>query len=119
MRATMEAPPLDSMSLEKWAKNSGKLRTIQIAFREVNDPTGKNSLYTTFKAEFAIEAGDIIFHFYKTPEILKWSPVLQRQYWADVFATTLEPAALKYFSVTVESGRLKAQHVHDQEAPYT
>jgi hypothetical protein len=100
-------------------ENSPKLRTIQLAFREVNDETGENSKYTTFKAEFAVAEGDIIFHFFKTPEIRAWTLDQQRHYWADIFARVLEETVVKYSGCSADSGRLKAQHTYDDEAPYS
>lgn len=79
-----------------------------LAFQEVND-------YTTFKAEFAMEAGDMIFHFYKTPEIR--SLPNPRGYWAEVFPSVLEPVAKKAFDA--DYPRLKAQHVYDEEQPHS
>lgn len=105
--------------MKKWEENSPKLRTVQLAFREVNDESGENSKYTTFKGEFAVEAGDIIFHFFKTPEILAWTPEQQRRYWAEIFAATLEKVAMAHSGCTADSGRLKAQHTYDDESPYS
>lgn len=85
---------------------------MTLAFREVSD-------YTTFRAEFALERGDIIFHFFKTDEILAKPESAQRLYWAELFPTVLEPTALKYFGVTADSDRLKAQHLYDEEQPYS
>lgn len=105
--------------MKQWTENSPKLKMIQLAFREVNDPTGQHSAYTTFKAEFAIEAGDIIFHFFKTPEVLAWTPEQQRHYWGDIFAKVLEETALKHSGCTIDSGRLKGQHIYDDDPPYS
>lgn len=67
--------------------------------------------YTTFKAEFALTEGDIIFHFFMTPEVEKLRNV--RVYWANTFPGVLEPVAKKIFNA--EYPRIKAQHVHDAE----
>lgn len=83
-----------------------------LAFREVDD-------YTTFKAEFAMDAGDIVFHFFKTSEIKAQDFSAQKLYWENTFATVLEPVALKYFGVTADSGRLQAKHIYDDEQPYS
>jgi hypothetical protein len=93
-------------------EGEAKIRAVMLAFREVSD-------YTTFRAEFAMEAGDIIFHFFKTTEILASPESSQRLYWAEIFPSVLEPTALKYFGVTADSGRLKAQYIYDEESPHT
>ena len=79
-----------------------------LAFQKVSD-------FTTFDAEFAMERGDIVFHFFKTKEILSLSKADQDRYWDETFPRVLEPVALSFFKVTADSGRLKAEHVYDPE----
>lgn len=92
--------------MKKWTDNSPNLRAIQLAFHEVKD-------YTTFRAEFAMDAGDIVFHFYKTPEI-EGLGNLVRKYWADMFPLVLVEVSTAHFGVSEDSGRLKGQHVWDE-----
>lgn len=79
-----------------------------LGFQKVSD-------YTTFTAEFAIDAGDIVFHFFKSAETLAKPAKEQQVYWETIFPECLEPTALTYFAVTPESGRLKAQHIKENE----
>jgi len=81
---------------------------VMMAFRPVDD-------YTTFRAEFSVSEGDIIFHFFKTKEVEALPNV--RDYWAKTFAEVLEPAAKKHFRA--DYPRLKAQHCYDEESPYS
>jgi hypothetical protein len=83
-----------------------------LAFREVDD-------YTTFKAEFAMDAGDIVFHFFKTDEVKSLDPSAQNLYWQTTFAAALESVTPGFFGVTSDSGRLQAKHVYDDEQPYS
>ena len=69
--------------------------------------------YTTFRAEFAITEGDIVFHFFKTAEVEAHPPAYQKLYWEDIFAQVLDPVARKIFKA--DEKRLRAQHIDDQE----
>lgn len=89
-----------------------KIRAMMLSFREVDD-------YTTFRAEFAMEAGDIIFHFFKSDETKAGHPADQQVYWTETFAKVLEPVALQFFGVTADSGRLQAKHIYDAEQPHS
>jgi len=93
--------------MKKWNENQPNLSAVQLSFIPIDG-------YTTFRAEFAMEAGDIIFHFFKTPEIEALGDNT-RKYWAEVFPKVLEQVCVKSFAVAADSGRLKAQHVWDQE----
>jgi hypothetical protein len=74
--------------------------------------------YTTFRAEFAITAGDIVFHFFKTPEVeALGNAQTVKKYWAEDFATTLEDVAKKVFNA--DAPRIRAQHVYDDEPPHS
>ncbi len=67
-------------------------------------------LYTTFRAEFAIEEGDIIFHFYVTDAINKlpnpW------KYWLELFPKCLSDNAERYFNTVFP--RLKAAYTEEK-----
>ena len=66
--------------------------------------------YTTFKAEYAIVDGDIVFHFFVTDEIQKLPD--PREYWLKVFPAMLEPLAKEYFKA--DYPRLQAAYVEEQ-----
>lgn len=103
-------------------KQQGDTRADDIQppkFTQVND-------YTTFRAEFAIEEGDIIFHFFLPPELLEAAKKLAefpvrlkeldektRKYWLDGFARTLDVVARGYFQAGPE--RLAATYIDDYE----
>lgn len=68
--------------------------------------------YTTFYAEFALVDGDIVFHFFLTPE-MRSNRARWRRYWLEDFPTVLEPSALKHFDTTPEAKRLEATYIED------
>jgi hypothetical protein len=63
--------------------------------------------YTTFRAEFAIVDGDIVYHFYVTEEVQKLRDA--HKYWDAVFPATLQTVAREYFNA--DYPRLQAQYV--------
>lgn len=73
----------------------------------------KISNYTTFSGEFALTQGDIVFHFFLSPELECWSAASQQRYWGEVFPKVLEPTAKASFNA--EFPRLKAQHVYEPD----
>jgi len=108
----MNFPELPRPATEEIVREQHKNHEVlPLTFIPIND-------YTTFRAEFAITDGDIVFHFFKTPEVEKLGdPARVRQYWGDVFASVLEPVAKTIFNADVP--RLKAQHIFDEDAPYS
>jgi hypothetical protein len=100
-------------------KQQGAQNVEPIRFTQVND-------YTTFRAEFAVEDGDLIFHFFLPPEVIETAKKLAefparlkdfedkvRKYWLDSFARTLDVVARSYFQAGPE--RLAAQYIDDYE----
>ena len=71
-------------------------------FTQVND-------YTTFRAEFAVTAGDIVFHFFETAEVQALSA--RNIYWETVFAKELEAVAVRVFNA--DSTRLRAAYTDE------
>lgn len=73
--------------------------------------------YTTFRAEFAVDANDLVFHFFLPPELeeaLTRGPAIKQRvekYWEDGFARTLDVVARDYFSA--EYPQLRAAHVKE------
>jgi hypothetical protein len=66
--------------------------------------------YTTFRAEFAITEGDLVFHFFVTDEVQALqSP---KKYWHELFPQALSDVADKHFNVTFP--RLKAAYTPEQ-----
>lgn len=65
-----------------------------LRFTEVND-------YTTFRAEFAIDGDDLVFHFFLPPEFSSLSgPVIAQRvdrYWKDGFPRALDGTARDFF----------------------
>ena len=102
--------------------NASDIQGVQ--FTQVND-------YTTFRAEFAIEEGDFIFHFFLAPEVLARAQELQgdihkkqllelealvKKYWLDSFPRSLDIVARNFFQAGPE--RLKATYIDDYELKY-
>lgn len=81
-----------------------KLGAVMLQFVQVDD-------YTTFKAEFANSEGDLVFHFFKTPEVERLPDV--RGYWGVTFAAALEEVAKRVFNA--DAPRIQGQHMYDQE----
>ena len=79
---------------------------LALQFIKVND-------YNTFEAEFAITEGDIVFHFFVSPEIAKWSEVSLRKFWGETFPGCLVLAGRQAFNA--DAPRIKGQHIHDPE----
>ncbi len=82
--------------------------------------------YTTFRAEFMIEDGDIVFHFFMAPELLEAAKKLAeypvrlktldevvRKYWLDSFPRSLDVVARDFFKT--DNKRLAATYVDDYE----
>jgi len=65
--------------------------------------------YTTFWAEYAFEEGDIILHFYKTPEYQD-----NVAYWLNVFPAALDPVARTVFNATAP--RLRAAYTEEMDS---
>jgi len=73
----------------------------------------KASGYTTFDCEFSITQGDLVFHFFLSPEMQRWSAASQRAYWGEVVPRVLEEVAKSTFNA--EFPRLQAQHVYEPD----
>lgn len=61
--------------------------------------------YTTFRGEFAIDGDDLVFHFFKAPELADLPAERQaagakqiEKYWKDSFPRTMDIVARSYFS---------------------
>lgn len=67
-------------------------------------------VYTTFRGEFAVSEGDIIFHFFVTDEIQKLGN--SKKYWLELFPKCLSDNAERFFSA--KSPRLKAAYTEEQ-----
>ena len=76
--------------------------------------------YTTFRAEFAFDGDDIVFHFFLPPELedlqKKGPSINQRvdKYWKDSFPRTLDVVARDFFKV--EFPRLKAAYTEELQS---
>lgn len=102
-----QSPQMRDEAKDQIEEESGGVLPVQpLQFIQVDD-------YTTFRAEFAITEGDIVFHFFKTAEVMAKPPEYQRHYWGTVFAHVLEPTAKALFKA--DYPRLKAQHIDDGE----
>lgn len=66
--------------------------------------------YTTFEAEIAILDGDIVFHFYVTPEVNKGSN--PKLYWLQLFPVVLSEVAQVHFNATFP--QLKAAYTEEK-----
>lgn len=77
-----------------------ELPVLPLSFIQVND-------YTTFRAEFAITEGDIVYHFFITAEIN--GLVNPRRYWDELFPSKLQDVAREYFKA--DFPRLQAQYI--------
>lgn len=84
------------------------------------------NIYTTFRAEFAVEGPDLIFHFFLPPEVIGAGEMLAghpvrlkeldtrvRKYWLDHFPRTLDVVARGFFKA--EAPRLQASYVEEYE----
>ncbi len=84
--------------------------------------------FTTFRAEFMIEDGDIIYHFFLAPEVVEAGKKLRdenniaglntlegrvRKYWLDSFPRTLDVVARDFFRS--DASRLEATYVDDYD----
>jgi hypothetical protein len=77
-----------------------ELPVMPLMFIQVND-------YTSFRAEFAIADGDLVFHFYVTEEIQKLGK--PHDYWDTYFPEALQTVAREYFNS--DFPQLQAQYV--------
>lgn len=66
--------------------------------------------YTTFKVDYAIVDGDLVFHFYVTPEIQKLKN--PEQYWLQTFPAVIDPVAREFFQA--EFPKLKAAYTPEK-----
>ncbi len=66
--------------------------------------------YTTFRAEYAFEDGDIVFHFFVSDEIHYLPKKEVLQYWTESFPEALEQIAPAIFK---DKGRLQATYISD------
>jgi hypothetical protein len=62
--------------------------------------------HTTFKAEFAMVDGAIVYHFFLTPEMST-----RARYWEELFPNALSRVAERYFNATYP--RLKAAYTEE------
>lgn len=67
--------------------------------------------YTTFLAEFAIVDGDLVFHFFLSPEVQAHRDA--KVYWDSIFPAFLDPVAKEVFKA--DFPRLKAAKVAEFE----
>lgn len=81
----------------------GDLPVLPINFIPIDD-------YTTYRAEFAIVEGDIVYHFFVTEEVQKLPD--PQKYWFESFPNALQEVADKHFKVTFP--RLKAAYTPEQ-----
>lgn len=68
--------------------------------------------YTTFRAEFAVTEGDLVFHFFPTEEVHALTNPTPNKYWTELFPSLLEPVAKRYFNA--DETRLKAAYTAEQ-----
>jgi hypothetical protein len=92
---TMPSPPM---------RSPNDVGVAPVAFTPAPD-------YTTFRAEFALEGGDIIVHFFLPgdPDARAGAPT----YWTETFPAELERVAKEVFKA--DYPRLQAQHVSAQD----
>lgn len=81
----------------------GDLPVLPLSFIPIDD-------YTTFRAEFAITEGDIVYHFFVTDEVQKLPN--PKKYWFELFPQALSEVADKHFNATFP--RLKAAYTEEQ-----
>lgn len=55
------------------------------------------SSYTTFYAEYAIDNGNLIFHFFRSPELEKLNK--KNRHWEDTFPVHLDQVARDFFKM--------------------
>lgn len=68
--------------------------------------------FTTFKAEYAFEGDDIVYHFFLSKEDEPhWVNKGTRKYWLETFPKVLEPVVFQIFKV--QPPRVKAAYVDD------
>lgn len=70
--------------------------------------------YTTFRADLAVTEGDLVFHFYVTPEVNGRASPSPQAYWLGntcIFANTLAVVAAEYFNAGYP--RLKACYTEE------
>ena len=96
---------LKDPSLEDLQKEQANIQGVAaLGFIQVND-------YTTFKCEFTIKEGDLVFHFNRTPEVMQREPLSREQYWKQTFPTCLERSAKKVFDC--DFPRIMGQFIHE------
>lgn len=81
----------------------GDLPVLPLSFIPIED-------YTTYRAEFAITEGDIVFHFFVTEEVQKLPD--PQKYWYEVFPNALAEVADAHFRVGFP--RLRAAYTPEQ-----
>lgn len=87
------SPPMENPKLltpEQTAANPDVQGVAALAFIKFTD-------YTTFQGEFAITAGDLVFHFERTPETKALPQGPRDVYWQRTFATCLNDVAQAFF----------------------
>lgn len=95
---------LESNQVATTVQSLGEQAVLPLTFVQIEG-------YTTFRAEFAVTEGDLVFHFFMTPEIEALPEKERKHYWAERFAEVLEPVAKEHF--LADAPRIKAQHVCD------
>jgi hypothetical protein len=93
----------DKSATQTLADQQPELPVQPIRFQSVD-------AYTTFKAEYAIVDGDLVFHFYVTPEIQKMAE--PHKYWLQTFPAIIDPLAKDYFKA--EFPKLKAAYTEEK-----
>lgn len=88
-------------TLQSLGEDSG-CGVIPLQFTQVDD-------YTTFRAEYAFDGPDIVFHFY-LPEARKNDV----NYWLSVFPSALDPVARTTFNATAP--RLRAAYTEEMRS---
>jgi hypothetical protein len=92
----------DSEREDLSAAVSGQYAVEPLVYTQVKD-------YNTFLAEYAFEGGDIILHFYRTPEYKD-----NTAYWLNIFPMALDPVARIVFNATAP--RLRAAYTEEMDS---
>jgi hypothetical protein len=70
--------------------------------------------FTTFRAEFAFDGDDIVFHFFLPPELVPHTNTREvRKYWLETFPKVFEPVVIDVFKV--QPPRIQAKYISDMD----
>lgn len=68
--------------------------------------------YTTFRAEYAIDGDDLVFHFFLPPEMNdRMNSLPVRKYWLEEFPKVFEPVVFETFKAAPP--RVQAKYISD------